>query len=128
MRSHSSAPFVMLDLVKMDTWKDKKKPIICSTCNASFSTKQDLKKHFARVHGGKKSIKCSICDASLKVDTWKHMLQQFIRGRSNSIVLMWSSFSLSGNLKKHIKNVHEAESIQAFNLQLQGQPLRIDIK
>ena len=41
---------------------EKKKPLKCSICNTSFSSKQNLKKHISEKHEGKKEYyECNIC-------------------------------------------------------------------
>ena len=36
----------------------------CEVCNKSFILKNDIAKHFASVHGGKKPFKCEVWDKS----------------------------------------------------------------
>ena len=57
-----------------------KKPVKCDICNYTFSLKSSLKRHVASIHEGNKPFKCDICNYMC---------------------------SLKGNLKKHVSLVHE---------------------
>ena len=65
----------------MESVHEGKKPFLCSTCDASFTQKPDLKEHMESVHEGKKSFLCNTCDALLYTQTRQ--------------VLHWKGFFLS---------------------------------
>ena len=42
-----------------------KKPFKCDICYAQFTSKHGMKGHIATIHDGKKTFKCYICNANL---------------------------------------------------------------
>jgi KRAB domain-containing zinc finger protein len=90
---------------------EKKRPHLCSTCEKSFASKQDLKRHILMVHekiNHKKHL-CSQCDSSFfNISGLKVHTDSVHEGkRPFECSLCDSKFTQRGALKLHVESVHE---------------------
>ena len=65
--------------IHIETVHEGKKPVLCSICNTSFTTKKNLKRHVANVHEGKKSMRkknpqCLICEKVFPDNNLKRLI------------------------------------------------------
>ena len=81
----------------------------CDVCDSIFKTKQNLERHVASVHEGRKPFKCDFCNANF---AHKHQLKRHVASvHENKKPFKCdscdASFARKDKLNGHIASVHE---------------------
>ena len=83
----------------------------CDSCETSFKSKTNLRKHIEAVHEGKKPNKCDFCDAAFyrKVHLNRH-ITSFHEGRKHyKCNICVGSFDSKRSLEGHLSLVHDGQ-------------------
>ena len=94
------------------------KPYECSLCDAIFTRKESVKKHFENVHNKVKPFKCVKCQSAFayKNDLTKHVWAIHEGKKPFECKICEKTFTQSGSLKIHIKNSHERKRLFHCNI------------
>ena len=98
--------------------KDKKNNK-CHLCGKYFTECGHLKKHITNVLEGQKIYKCDLCD---KTFSYTNSLKIHISSVHKGLKIYKLTL---GNLKKHIKNVHERQKNHTFKAYMKNYKCQI---
>ena len=84
----------------------------CEICDNNFSTNMSKTQHIKNVHGKLKKFSCNVCKKHFgKKETLSFYIRNYHQEgpRNFKCVFCEKSYTQSGNLKTHIKTVHEGQ-------------------
>ena len=107
--------------LQIDEVQDVNKPVqernslyICPFCDRNFTIKQNLNRHIASVHEGKKPFKCNNCEASFSEKQHvKRHIQSVHKGKGTfqgkktvKCTICDANFTRREHMKRHVISIH----------------------